>query len=238
MLLQEGVKEEYRRSSYLHPVYAPGGVILSDDFPVDHPHHRGLFWSWPIVKFDGQTYDVWAVRGMHQRFVRWRSRRLMADRAVLAVENGWFAGERKAVKELVELTAFCAQGGRRRFDVKLTFEAVDSPVEFSGREDKGYGGFGLRFASRTETVLRSERGIEPKDTDHVRHPWAELEAVFAGRRAGARIENDPANPASPPEWCVRHYGYLSPSFPGVAPVTLKRGRPLALRYRVVVYSAQ
>ncbi|MBI5084874.1 MAG: PmoA family protein, partial [Acidobacteria bacterium] len=106
MMLREGINEKYRRSSYIHPVYAPDGTVLTDDFPKDHPHHRGICWSWPIVKFEGRTHDVWAVQGMHQRFVRWKSRRTSAGSAVLAVENGWFAGQRKAVKETVELTAY------------------------------------------------------------------------------------------------------------------------------------
>ena len=71
MILKEGVDEKFRRSSYIHPVYAPDGTVITDDFPKDHLHHRGICWSWPIVKFEGASYDVWAVQGMHQRFVRW-----------------------------------------------------------------------------------------------------------------------------------------------------------------------
>jgi hypothetical protein len=237
MMLREGVKEQYRRSSYLHPVYAPDGTVLTDDFPKDHPHHRGICWSWPIVKFEGQTHDVWAVEGMHQRFVRWKSRRLSAESAVLAVENGWFAGQRKAVKETVELTVHRAGGGRRSFEVKLTFEAVEAPVEISGREVKGYGGFGMRFAPRSETILRSDAGVEEKDSDMVKHPWAELAGVFAGRRAGARIEDGPGNPAFPNGWCLRHYGYVAANYPGLETITLVPGKPLVLTYRVTVFSA-
>lgn len=236
-LLKEGVDPKYRRSSYIHPVYAPDGTVLTDDFPKDHPHHRGICWSWPIVTFAGQTHDVWAVIGMHQRFVKWTARKLSSERAVLGVENGWFAGERKAVKETVELTVRRAQGRRREFDVKLTFEAVDQPVEISGREVKGYGGFGVRFAPRTDTVLRTDAGVEPKDSDMVNHPWAELEAAFAGRRAGMRIEDMAANPGAPNGWCLRHYGYVAVNYPGLQKITLLPGKPLVLAYRVTVFSA-
>jgi len=237
MMLADGVDSKYRRSSYLHPVYAPDGTVLTDDFPKDHPHHRGLCWSWPIVTFAGQTHDVWAVIGMHQRFVKWTAKRLTAEHAVIGVENGWFAGERKAVKETVELTVRRAEGRRRTFDVKLTFEAVDQPVEISGREAKGYGGFGVRFAPRTETVLRTAAGVEPKDSDMVEHPWAELEATFAGRRAGMRIEDMAANPGAPNGWCLRHYGYVAVNYPGLVKITLVPGKPLVLTYRVTVFSA-
>jgi hypothetical protein len=237
MLLKEGVDAKYRRSTYLHPVYAPDGTVLTDDFPKDHPHHRGICWSWPIVKFEGRTHDVWAVEGMHQRFVRWIARRVTADSAVLALENGWFVGEKKAVKETVEITVERAAGGKRSFEVKLTFEAVGAPVEIAGREVKGYGGFGMRFAPREGTTLRTEAGVEPKDTDMVKHPWAELEAVFGGRRAGARIEDGKENPGWPVGWCLRHYGYVAANYPGLESRTLVRGKPLGLSYRVTVFSA-
>lgn len=237
MMLREGVKEQYRRSSYLHPVYAPDGAVLTDDFPKDHPHHRGICWSWPIVGFEGQTYDVWAVQGMYQRFVRWKSRRVSAESAWLAVENGWFVGERKAVKETVELTVHRAAAGRRDFEVRLTLEAVHSPVEISGREVKGYGGFGIRFAPRSETILRTDAGVEAKDSDMVKHPWAELEGVFGGRRAGARIEDLSENPGWPTGWCLRHYGYVAANYPGPETRTLLPGKPLVLTYRVTVFSA-
>lgn len=237
MMLAEGMKEQYRRACYVHPVYAPDGTVLTDDFPKDHPHHRGMCWSWPIVKFDGQTHDVWAVLGMHQRFVRWKKRQAGTKMAVLHVENGWFAGDRKAVREDVELTVHAASAGRRVMDLKLEFEAAGAPVEIAGREVKGYGGFGVRFAPRTETVIRTERGVEPKDTDHDRHPWAELEGVFEGKRAGLRVEDDAGNPGAPVPWCLRHYGYVAPNYPGLGSITLRKGAPLRLRYRVTVFSA-
>jgi hypothetical protein len=237
MLLKEGVKEQYRRSTYLHPVYAPDGTVLTDDFPKDHPHHRGICWAWPVVRFEGQTFDVWAVQGMYQRFVRWISKQASQDQARLAVENGWFVGNRKAVKEIVEFVVHPAAGGRRAFDVTLTLEAVDKPVEIAGREKKGYGGFGMRFAPREDTVIRTDAGIEPKDSDLSVHPWAELEAVFAGHRAGARIEVSPDNPGAPNGWCLRHYGYLGVSWPGLQSWTLQRGKPLKLKYRVTLFSS-
>lgn len=240
MILKEGVDPKYRRSSYLHPVYAPDGTVLTDDFPKDHYHHRGICWTWPEVTIEGVTHDIWAVQGMEQRFVTWLKREVHADRAVLAVENGWYkmGSDMRSVREIVEITVHPAQNNRRHIDFVLTFETVDAPVDISGREKKGYGGFGVRFAPRTETVLRTEAGVEPKDTDMVPHPWAELEATFEnGRRAGLRIEDHPENPGEGPVgWCLRHYGYVAANCPGLEKITLGAEKPLKLRYRVTVFS--
>src|SRR5215212_2522916 len=37
------------RSSYVHPIYALDGEVITDDFPQDHYHHHGMFWGWPHV---------------------------------------------------------------------------------------------------------------------------------------------------------------------------------------------
>src|SRR4051794_5805032 len=36
----------FTRSGYLHPVHAPCGAIVTDDFPPDHLHQRGVFFAW------------------------------------------------------------------------------------------------------------------------------------------------------------------------------------------------
>src|SRR5512139_3036008 len=48
-VLAPGFPAAMRRSTYIHPVYAPDGTLLTDDFNPDHPHHRGISWMWPDV---------------------------------------------------------------------------------------------------------------------------------------------------------------------------------------------
>jgi hypothetical protein len=66
MVLKPGFPAEMSRSGYLHPVYAPDGTLLTDDFNPDHAHHRGISWMWQVVKVDGQSYDLWTVRGINR----------------------------------------------------------------------------------------------------------------------------------------------------------------------------
>lgn len=232
--LKGGVPQRYARGCYLHPLYTPGGVVVDDDFPRDHYHHRGLSWMWPVVRVGGQNYDLWACRGIYARFVRWMGRDANAGGARLAVENGWFIEDRKVMRETVELAVRPAQGDRRAFDLTLTFEAAGGPVEIAGTRDhnKGYGGLSFRFAPRTDTVITTDTGKEAKDTDMAPHPWAELEGNFGGRKASARVTVDPSHPAYPNGWCLRHYGFLGVNYPGMTPVTLEPGKPLTLKYRV------
>jgi hypothetical protein len=253
MVLAKGFPESMKRSCYLHPVYAPNGALLSDDFNADHPHHRGISWMWPEVTVDGRHGDIWMVSGFQQRFVRWKAREAAAgamypsSAARLAVENGWFDGDRKFVKEDVEIVVhgleqLVGSDARRVLDFTLSFEAVDKPVQILGTAEgkKGFGGFCFRFAPRdggtAKTIIRTEKGLLPKDGVLAKHRWAEVAGVFQGKPAWGRIDDQQGNPGYPGNgWLLRHgFGFLNVSYPGLTPHLLEPGKPLVLKYRVTL----
>jgi len=246
MTLAPGFPESMRRACYLHPVYAPDGTLLTDDFNKDHPHHRGISWMWPEVTVGGKQGDIWMVQGFRQRFVAWKARETGAATARLAVENGWFDGPRKFVKEEVEIETHRVVRDSRLLEFALRFEAVDRPVQIAGTPDgkKGFGGFCFRFAPRdggaAKTVIRTDKGVSVKDGVLSRHPWAEITGTFHGKPAGARVEDMPANPGYPHNgWLMRHgFGFLNVSYPGLEPITLEPGKPLLLRYRVILFAGE
>jgi hypothetical protein len=246
-ILAKDFPESMRRGCYLHPVYAPDGTQITDDFNADHPHHRGISWMWPVVTVDGKTGDMWTLKGGFQdRFVAWKTRETQAGVARLAVENGWFDGTRKFVKEDVEILTHAVAADKRVLDFTLRLEATDQPVQVAGTPDgkKGFGGFGFRFAPRdggtAKTVLRTDEGIMEKDGVLSRHPWAEISGTFQGKAEKGRVDDDSSNPGYPKNgWLMRHgFGSLNVSYPGLEPVTLVPGKPLVLKYRVTLYSGK
>jgi hypothetical protein len=244
MVLREGFPERMRRCCYLHPVYAPDGTLLTDDFNPDHPHHRGISWMWPVVVFEGKTYDMWTLAGgMEQRFIRWGARETGPEAAVLRVENGWFLGDRQVAREDVEIVTHASEAGQRNLDFTFRIEPLGEPVEIVGTPEdrKGFGGFSFRFAPRdggaAKTIIRTEQGVSEKDGVLAVHAWAEVEGSFAGRRESGRVYDDPSNPGYPNGWLMRHgFGFLNVSYPGLKPARLEHGRPLRLKYRVVLRS--
>ena len=190
MMLAPGFPETMRRSSYLHPVYAPDGTVLTDDFNADHPHHRGISWMWPEVAVDGKKGDIWMVKGFQQRFIRWGARQADDHAARLAVENGWFDGDRKFMKEDVEIVVHAASAGQRVLEFTLRFEATDRPVEIAGTSEggKGFGGFCMRFALRdggaAKTTIRTEQGLRRRTASWRRTPGRRLRGPFTASRRG------------------------------------------------------
>ncbi|HNY39536.1 MAG TPA: PmoA family protein [Bryobacteraceae bacterium] len=232
---------ERARCCYVYPLYTPAGVSPLDDFPKDHWHHRGLFWAWPYVSINGKVHDIWMkMDGIHDVTGAPIKTTTQGKLARLDSENYWEADGVRIVRERASITVHPAQGNARTLDLKLTFEALDKPVELRGSQEKGksYGGLNVRFAPREATTIRSSDGPVPKDTDLVAHEWAEFEAVYGGKRAVVRFESDKRNPHAPPQWCLRYYGFVGAAFPGrtesVSGYTLVKGKPLTLRYRVTL----
>lgn len=246
MTLAKGFPESMRRAAYLHPVYAPDGTVLSDDFNPNHAHHRGIFWAWPEITVNGKKDDIWTVKGFQERFVRWDARETKPGAARLAVENGWYDGDRKFVKEHVEIVAHPAEGNHRALDFTLRFEAVRDPVTIVGTPDqkKGFGGFAFRFAtpdgSGAKTIVTTDQGVHEKDGVMSRHPWAQISGIYKGKTAGARVEDDPSNPGYPKNgWLMRHeLCALNVSYPGLEPLVLLPGKPLVLKYRVILFAGE
>jgi hypothetical protein len=234
---RDGVPADRQRSTYVHPLYGPDGEVLTDDFPRDHYHHRGLFWAWPHVGIGPKEYDLWMLRGIRQQFERWAERKAERDAAVLAVENGWYVGERRVVREEVRFAVAAATAEGRAIDVALTLTALDEPVTLRGAEGKGYGGLSLRFAPRRDTAITTADGRQAKDLDLARLRWADLTARFEGARAasGVMVLVHPDHPDSPPTWITRDYGFLGVGWPGTEPVTLRPGRPVTCQYRLWIH---
>jgi len=229
--LKPGAPDDRRRCCYLYPVYTPAGVSVLDDFPQDHWHHRGIFWSWPVVETEGKTYDNWMTLTARDR----NTGPPKVEGTHLTVQNIWQAAGKDIVREDVRITAFSTQQNSRELEVEVKLEALSAPVTLRGSREAGksYGGFSARFAPRENTILRADGEVLTKDEDLTPRHWAELEGVYNGKKATLRIIPETS---VPDQWCLRNYGFVGASFPGKTATsdgyTLERGKPLTLKFRV------
>ncbi len=237
-LLPEGVPEKYRRSCYIHPIYGPCGEILTDDFPKDHYHHRGLSVMWTHVTVGGKTYDIWTLIGMRPRFGRVLAMEDGPVYSLLRVNDGWYTDMGvKVIDETWTMKTYRAGDHGRIMDMEIVLKAVGEPVSIRS-SDRGYGGLNLRFAPRTDTVLFSEKGRVPADTDKEPFLWNDLSAKFQGAEAvsGIAIFDNPTNVRHPQTWTNRYYGVLNPTPASLEPLVVTAEQPLHLRYRLWIHS--
>jgi len=244
MQLAENVPKRYKRSSYVHPVYDANGHVMTDDFPGDHFHHRGLSWMWPRVFVNDKRYDLWHIygprneyEGIHQVFDKWTRRETGPVCMLLGVRNHWKLDNRQNVMdEDVLMRVFRKTQYGRAVDVKLTWTARQQ-IKISGEDKKGYGGFNLRFAKRQDTRITSQSGHEDSDSDLRRYAWADFSARFEDSKeySGIAIFQHPYNPDFPAGWCLRYYGFLGVAWPGTEVVTLEPGESLTLGFRLWIH---
>lgn len=246
VITKEDIPEkDHRRSRacYIHPLWGLGGELLTEDFPKDHYHHHGVFWTWPHIVVDGREYDLWAGPSIKQKFVQWLCRETGPVAAVLAVENGWFIGEKKVMIERVWIRPFKAASGSRSLDLEFTWIPVDQPVTIWGAPNKSYGGLTIRFGplgrSEPATVITVPSGPTEADLPEAPLPWADYTSKLGGTStfSGAAIFVDPAHPDYPPTWLTRHYGALCVGWPGVNSKTFEPGEPIRLNYRIWIHES-
>lgn len=243
---QQVPESDHRRSRacYVHPIYGLDGEVLTDDFPRDHYHHHGLFWTWPHVQVDGKEHDLWAGNTIGQQFVRWLAQESGPAAAVLGVENGWFVGDEKVMIERVWLRVYHADDESRALDVDLTLIPNGKPVTLWGAAGKSYGGLTMRFAPPSAkdpaTVITTPSGPVTKDLTETFLRWADFTSKLSGHESlsGAAIFVAPSHPDYPPMWLLRHYGPLCVGWPGTTPATLKPNVPVQLSYRIWIHEGK
>lgn len=237
--LPEGIAPRYACGGYIHPLCGPDGEVLTDAHPKDHPHHRGVMWSWPVLRWGSKTADPWAVSGVWTRPETLRTAAATAEGAHVAASSLWKWGDKEPVlREELSIRAYPAQGRSRIVDIELAFEALEDGVALGGRPQGGYGGFGIRFAPRKDQ--RISVFTDPADAAP-RRSWIEYSDTFAGgaERTAVAIFEHPSNPLYPN--ALHQYAnlnYVMPAFPGPREHPLPKGKPLVLRHRLWIHPGQ
>ena len=237
--LPPGVDPRYTRSCYVHPIHGLDGEVLTDDFPPDHYHHRGLSWMWPSVRIgdDTRSYDLWHIRGIRQHFDQWIERSANPYQAILAAQHRWKIGDQTVALETMRLVIHRADDLGRAIDVELRIVAGDQPLHLHGAADKGYGAFCLRYASRQETLLTTIFGPLREDSLEQWYEWTDLSARFAKRElfSGIAVFSHPHSADYGSSWILRHYGFVGTSWPGLDTITIPAGESFMLRHRLYLH---
>jgi hypothetical protein len=237
--LQEDLDSKHTRSCYIHPLFSLDGLVLTDNFPEDHLHHHGVFWTWPVVKTRGQDTQTWhtVTPSLRQHFVRWLERKVENSTATLIVENVWkLDGEEVVAKETVSLHVHPPNDVGRAIDLELKIQAIGGPLELHGAPDqnKGYGGLSLRGAPMFKgAALTTDQGLLKKDSTNVPFRWADLST----EQLGVSIFVSPGHPGFPTTWLIRnsYAGFLNASWPGLKTVVLQPEKPVTLSYRLYIH---
>jgi hypothetical protein len=239
----EGVDPKYRRSSYIHPLFNVDGEIVTQDYPSDHYHHRGIFWGWPESSSNGRKMDIWTIAGAHQVFERWLEQDAQPNRATLTVQNAWVFDDQRdpIVRETITMQIYASEDRVRAIDFDLRFKNVSSdPFVLLGATGKGYGGFNVRPDAHNKPFsFTTAEGPLEEDALSIDSPWADVSwsSRDTDGDSGMAVFQHPSNPDFPHDgWLLRHYGLLGAAWPHETPYTIAPGASVELKYRLVVHA--
>lgn len=240
---------KFKRSHYLHPVLGLDGEPLTEDFPADHLHHRGIFWAWHQVRVDNKLLgDPWVCERFHWDLLSSEAKATDAGGELKLVVN-WSsddltdkAGKRiPVVREEATIVVHRRTPQYRLLDISYTLHPVVGGVSIGGSEDvKGYGGFSVRMKLRKPMQFLTAAGeVEPVREAISSGHWIDMRGPIGreNQLAGIAIVQRPGTTGTPQPWIIRRAGSMqNAAFPGRHPVELSTKKPLQFHYRVVIHS--
>ncbi len=252
-----GVRPIFARGAYIHPVYTPSGLWVTDDYPPNHLHHHGIWAAWTKTVFEGRRPDFWNVGDSTGR---------VAPVALDTVWSGPVHAGFRSRQQYIDVSASPAkvaldetwevrvyppgEGGRYYvFDlVQVQQASTQSPLELPTYH---YGGVGFRgnraWDGAANAVFLTSEGKTRADGHATTARWCHIGGRVGGgplgasdaALAGITIMNHPGNFRAPQPMRIHptepFFNY-APSQGG--PWSIRPGERYVARYRFVVYDGE
>ncbi|SHG40959.1 Methane oxygenase PmoA [Fodinibius roseus] len=242
------IAPRFRRAGYIHPVYTPGGVRVTQHFNPSRPHQYGIWSAWSKTEFQGRMPEFW---GAHED-----GGRVVADTIALSGEGPVFSGFRAkhryvdfsapepvtALNEQWDTFVYFLGGDKDYyfFDLHITESAnTAKPVRIL-QHKYGYGGINIRgheewIGERAMNFMTSG-GYSREEVVGERIRWSYLWGDIQGKTAGIGLLAHPQNDNHPLSVFINQEGEPFFSY-GPLPlksIIIEAGTPRITKYRFVV----
>jgi hypothetical protein len=222
---------------FFYPLIGPSGHPLTrmghPGAAGSHSHHRSVWLAHDDVAGVRFWADTSEARIRQNRWLVYQDR---DDGAALAAELSWEAGHDAEPVMTQELIAVLRplDGGASELELQSTFTPEDDSLTL-GQNDFGF--LGVRVAKSISEhfgggrITSSEGRTGEPDNFGKPARWMDYSGpVPGGEVEGITCFDHPYNPNHPARWHVREDGWMGPSFTRSEPFTIKRDRPLTVRY--------
>ncbi|MBX2873283.1 MAG: PmoA family protein [Saprospiraceae bacterium] len=245
----KSLEGKYSRANYLHPLYDLDGNELSEDFPADHLHHRGIFWAWHEILVGGKkigdawdcdniSWDVKKVRGSASGEIATLKTRTYWESTLTEQD----AKPTRIFKEKTRIEVHPSTAFYRVIDFTIQLKPLLPGMAIGGSTDtKGYGGFSPRIKLPEDLQFWGELGEVKAQRDGIEAgPWIDMLGSFnEGEMSGVAIMMHPQFPDAPQKWILRESGSMqNAAFPGNQAFALQKKEWLELRYRMVIHKKE
>jgi hypothetical protein len=232
----------YSRNNYFHPVYDLKGRIITEDFPADHPHHRGIFWAWHQILIDGKKIcDGWDIDNFSQQIDQLEFN-MNGSNGVFSYSSFWYtlsAPDDPIMREHTKVEIHPREGRYQRLDFTIALSALENNLLLGGSDDaKGYGGFSLRL--KTDELTRftafNDEAVSPQTNALDAGRWINI--VNPAMKNGLTIVVHPDHPDHA-QWILRQTGSMQNcAWPGSTPVEIAVNEATVLRYSLLIHNGK
>lgn len=238
---------KYICNNYLHPLYSLKGDTLTEEFPADHPYHRGIFWAWHQIYVNGKSVgDSWTMKNIKQDIVNMTTI-TENNTAQLKLLVLWkyllFENYTPIVSEETTITVHGVENNIRKIDFRISLNALVAGVEIGGADnEKGYGGFCARLKLPDNLIFTSLNDkVIPTTEQIITGPWMDFSASFGSNSevSGITIICHPKTPNYPAPWILRQKESMQNIvFPGRIRIEIPMIEPVVLYYRLIIHDGK
>ncbi len=253
----DSINPMYKRSGFIHPLYSPGGEVLSRIQAPDHYHHYGIWGPWTKTTIDGRAVDFWNLMA-GQGTVQFAGFLSEAEGAVFSgfkalqqhIDFGAKGEDQVALNEILDVRAWNL--GEVVWMIDYT-TSISSPLK-NGIMLNAYrygGGIGFRATEKWHkgncTVLTSDSKTRT-DADGSFAKWCIVEGESASKegRSGIIFMSHPSNRMHPEPmrvWPLDANGGRGDMYFEFVPIrhadwNLEPKKEYTLKYRMLVFDGK
>lgn len=232
---------------------SPSGRILTQDGPYDHPHHRGLFLAWNEVAWSRDPDKGWELKANFWELTEKSGRKGPAAvvgepkggaAASFGVRHDWRIGEQKILQETLSCRVSAPSDNVYALDLDFLLETSEGSVlldEYGHHDATGrfYGALSMRAAAayKNEPMkFAYSDGADHAEVENGRFEgdWVGFHGKIDGADCGAVIASQSGNPPVR----LSHWPklrFISADITAMKAVRIDPGKPLRLRYRVLLF---
>ncbi len=251
----EGINPLFKRSAFVHPLWSPGGEVLTRVQPPDHYHHYGIWGPWTKTHVRGREVDFWNL-AKGEGTVRFNGFLTQTEGPVYTgfsvfkehIDFKAPGEDQVAIHEILDIRVWNVASDKIwLIDYTSTLNTpLDSGIILDAYR---YGG-GIGFRATGEwnkdncTVLTSEKH-DRSTADGTKARWCLVEGAseVPEGRSGILFMGHPANREYPEPmrvWPLDANGGRGDLFFEFCPIrhndwVLEKGREVALKYRLLVF---
>ena len=247
----EELDSRYKRAGYIHPLFSPEGVPLTNHLDTSaHPHHSGVWTAWTKTEFQGRSPDFWNPHN--------NSGRVDHVDSVDVVWNGPVFGGLKAKNQFVDISgpapvaAVNEEWQLRIFNNSLEsgYHIIDLTITHTTNTEQPlilpeyhYGGAAFRghqhWNDPENVSFLTSEGYDRKLSEGTRARWTLAEGKIGNEYAGVAMLGHPSNFRAPQPI---HIHNSTPYFVYVpmklGEFSIDPGSPFVMRYRLITYDGE